>query len=270
MVPNLIGNVADWKKISEIAKEHKLYLIEDSADTIGYKYLGKKKYSKPDICTTSFYASHLVTGAGFGGMVCFKNLKHYNLARSLRSWGRRSSLYGESEDYRKRFNRKISGYDYDDKYVFDELGFNFIASDISAAFAIENLKKLNLNIDKRVHNFEKLLKIFKKFEDYIDTFNTTKDYKTGWLAFPFVLKNKYVNKRKKLQIFLEKANIQTRTIFTGNITRQPVAKKFTWKKHSTLHNSDKVMKSGILIGCHELISNENIKYIEKKLGEFFI
>ena len=36
MIPNLLGNIADWKKISLIAKKYKLYVIEDSADTIGY------------------------------------------------------------------------------------------------------------------------------------------------------------------------------------------------------------------------------------------
>lgn len=268
MVPNLIGNVADWFQLRKIANDFNLLLIEDSADTIGYEYFGKK-YTKADICTTSLYASHLVTGAGFGGVVCFNNAKHYNLAKSLRSWGRRSSQYGETEDYRKRFNRKVSGYDYDDKYIFDELGYNFIGSDISAAFAIENIKKLKQNINARVKNFNKLLKIFDKYKDYVDTFRTSKNYKTGWLAFPFVLKNKYSNNRKKLQIFLEKSNIQTRTIFTGNITKQPVAKRFKWKKYGQLNLSDKVMKGGILIGCHQKISSPDLVYLEKKLDNFF-
>lgn len=268
MVPNLIGNVADWFTLREIANEYNLLLIEDSADTIGYEYFGKK-YAKADVCTTSLYASHLVTGAGFGGLVCFNNNKHFNLAKSLRSWGRRSSQYGETEDYRKRFNRKISGYDYDDKYIFDELGYNFIGSDISAAFALENIKKLKKNIYSRILNFNKLIKIFHKYNDYVDTFDTTENYKTGWLAFPFVLKNKFASKRKALQIFLEKSNIQTRTIFTGNITKQPVSKLFKWKKYGQLNFSDKVMQSGILIGCHQKIHSNDLSYLENKLDIFF-
>ena len=105
-VPNLIGNVANWEEISDFAKSNDLKTIEDSADTIGYKYeTSKKNWS--DVSTTSFYASHVVTGAGFGGMTCFSEKEHYDFALSLRGWGRRSSLYGETEDYERRFNAKI-------------------------------------------------------------------------------------------------------------------------------------------------------------------
>mgnify|MGYP005638272443 CR=1 FL=1 len=62
-------------------------------------------------------------------------------------------------------------------------------------------------------------------------------------------------------IKLEKSGIQTRTVFTGNILRQPVAKKFKWTSCGKLHNADKIMRSGLLIGCHELISKKNIDFI---------
>ena len=268
MAPNLIGNIADWKNLRKLANRYKIKLIEDSADTIGYKYLGKTKYKKAEACTTSFYASHVVTGAGFGGMACFNDEKILSHARILRSWGRRSANYNESEDYNTRFECKISGIDYDDKYVFDELGYNFIGSDISAAFAISKIKKLNKNINKRIENFEKLKKIFIKHSDNVHTFDTTKNYKTGWLAFPFLLKNKYKDRRKDLQIQLEKSGIQTRTIFTGNITKQPVAKKFKWRSSGNLNVADNIMKSGILIGCHELINDKDIAFIKKQIDDF--
>ena len=146
----------DWKKIKEIANKYKLYLIEDSADTIGYS-LNKKNTGKlSDIVTTSFYASHVVTGAGFGGMVCFNNENLYNEAKLLRGWGRSSAIFNESEKITKRFSVKISGIDYDQKYIFSKMGYNFLPSEISAAFAIEQLKKLKLNIKKRISNFNNL------------------------------------------------------------------------------------------------------------------
>ncbi len=78
MVPNLLGNIPNYRKIYKIAKKHKLKIIEDSADTIGYT-VNKKNFGKfTDMTTTSFYASHIVTGAGFGGMVCFNDRKLYN------------------------------------------------------------------------------------------------------------------------------------------------------------------------------------------------
>ena len=123
-VPNLIGNVANWEEIYNFAKENNLKTIEDSADTIGYKYSSKID-NWSDVSTTSFYASHVVTGAGFGGMTCFSDKENYDLALSLRGWGRRSSLYGETEDYERRFNAKIDNINYDDKYILMTLPITF-------------------------------------------------------------------------------------------------------------------------------------------------
>jgi len=69
-------------------------------------------------------------------------------------------------------------------------------------------------------------------------------------------------KRKDLQIYLEKNGIQTRTIFTGNILRQPLLKNKYYKKHKQSSIiSDDVMKNGILIGCHHDLKNKDLKYI---------
>ena len=73
-VPNLIGNIANWEDIYYFAKENKLKIIEDSADTIGYSYSSKIS-NWSDISTTSFYASHVITGAGFGGMTVSRKRK---------------------------------------------------------------------------------------------------------------------------------------------------------------------------------------------------
>ncbi len=122
MIPNLLGNIPDWKKIYDIAKKYKLKTIEDSADTIGYNYkkLNTGKFS--DIVTNSFYASHIITGAGSGGIVCFNERKLYEKAKLLRGWGRSSAIFNESEGIKLRFNTKVDGIPYDGKYIFSENG----------------------------------------------------------------------------------------------------------------------------------------------------
>ncbi len=75
MIPNLIGNIADWRKINRIAKKYNLKIIEDSADTIGYTINKKNTGKFSDITTNSFYASHIINGAGTGGIVCFNDFK---------------------------------------------------------------------------------------------------------------------------------------------------------------------------------------------------
>ena len=264
-VPNLIGNIANWNEIYNFAKENNLKVIEDSADTIGYSY-DSYLSNWSDISTTSFYASHVITGAGFGGMTCFDNKENYELALSLRGWGRRSSLYINSEDYERRFNSKIDDFFYDDKYIFDDIAYNMLPSEISAAFALVQFKKLENNINKRIYNFSFL----KENLNYSSNFyipNTYENVKTGWLAFPLIFQSKLANKRREIQIFLEKAGIQTRTIFTGNIMRQPVAKKFKWDSFGNFDVSDEVMKSGILLGSHNKQSKENLEYIIFKIKE---
>ena len=146
MIPNLLGNIADWKKIHSIAKKHKLKVIEDSADTIGYTIDKKNAGKYSDITTNSFYASHIINGAGTGGIVCFNDFKLYQRAKLLRGWGRSSAYFNESESIKDRFNVKISGFDYDAKYIFSDLGYNFLPSEISATFAIEQIKKLKNNV----------------------------------------------------------------------------------------------------------------------------
>ena len=162
MIPNLIGNIADWSEIYKIAKKYKLKIIEDSADTIGYKYKKSNTGIYSDIVTNSFYASHIVTGAGYGGIACFNDLKLYNKAKLLRGWGRSSATFNESETINKRFNCKIDKIDYDSKYVFEDMGYNFLPSEISAAFALKQNKKLNGVVNKRIKNFEMIKKFFIK------------------------------------------------------------------------------------------------------------
>ena len=264
-VPNLIGNVANWEEIYNFAKDNNLKPIEDSADTIGYKY-STNINNWSDISTTSFYASHVVTGAGFGGMTCFSDRENYDLALSLRGWGRRSSLYGETEDYERRFNAKIDNINYDDKYIFDDIAYNFLPSEISAAFALVQVKNLEGNLKNRLENYN-YLKDNLSFSNNFFVPSSYDNVETGWLAFPLILQNKLASKRKEVQIFLEKEGIQTRTIFTGNILRQPVAKKFEWDSFGNFTVSDNIMESGILLGCHNRQTKEKMDYMLQKLFE---
>ena len=262
MIPNLLGNLPDWKRIFSIAKKYRLKVIEDSADTIGYKIRNTNTGNYSDITTNSFYASHIITGAGFGGIVCFNDKKLYEKARLLRGWGRSSAVFNESEDIKKRFSKKIDGIFYDAKYIFSEMGYNFLPSEISAAFALEQIKKLNTNINMRIKNFNYLYNFFKKFSHIFKLPEQHSFVKTGWLAFPIVIKTNSQIKRKNLQIYLEQKGIQTRTIFTGNILRQPIMKNKYFKKHRCASEiSNDVMENGILIGCHHGLRLRELDYI---------
>lgn len=270
MIPNLLGNVPNWIEIHKIAKKYNLKVIEDSADTIGYTF-NKKNFGKySDITTNSLYASHIITGAGSGGVVCFNDKKLYEKAKLLRGWGRSSAIFNESEGIKLRFSKKVSGIPYDGKYIFSAMGYNFLPSEISAAFAIEQIKKLKKNIELRHKNFSYLHNFFKKYNNYFELPLQNKGLKTAWLAFPLLIKSKSGLNRKKLQIFLEQNGIQTRTIFTGNILRQPIMKNKKYNKYEKgFNNSDNVMRNGILIGCHHGLKLNELKFMTNMFDKFF-
>lgn len=262
MIPNLIGNLPNWDRLREIANKYQLVLIEDSADTIGYRYKGGNTGYLSDIVTSSFYASHVITAAGFGGMVCTNEETIAEKATIARSWGRASSLRGESEAIDNRFDASVDGIEYDAKFMFDELGFNFIPSELSAAFGLVQLGKLERFKKIRRKNYSKLLESFKKYDDLFVLPSQLDFVETAMLAFPFVVKETAPFTRRQMQIYLEKHDIQTRTIFTGNILRQSGFKNIERRDSSGGYpNSDQVMTGGMLIGCHQGMTHTEIAYV---------
>tara|TARA_B100001057_G_scaffold239402_1_gene239655 strand:+ start:7008 stop:8201 length:1194 start_codon:yes stop_codon:yes gene_type:complete len=270
MVPNLIGNIPDWKKIKQIANKYNLKIIEDSADTLGASINGKSTGIYSDISITSFYGSHIISCAGNGGMFMTNDKKIYERAKVLRSWGRMSTLIKDSENIKKRLNIKLKGYEYDKKFIFSEMGYNFEPSEIGASFGLVQLKKFK-NFNKlRNNNFISHCKFFSKKSNFFIVPKVDKNIKTNFLAYPIIIKENKFFKRKNLQIYLEKNKIQTRPIFSGNILRHPGFKSLGTKRNkiNSFKNSDYIMKNGLLIGCHQGLSKNDLKYIHNKINNF--
>lgn len=269
VIPNLIGNLPDWQALRAIADKHKLFLLEDSADTLGAEIGGASSGRFTDMSTTSFYGSHIINCAGNGGMLCVNSTEHFNRGKLLRSWGRSSSLFVESEKIENRFNVEIEGIPYDAKFVFEEPGYNIEPSEMGAAFGVVQLNKLKENIDTRTANYHKMRVFFEQYEEYFILPKQLPDSRTGWLAFALTIRETAPFIRRDLQIFLENRNIQTRTVFTGNITRQPGFKNLP---HHAAKNgypeSDKVMRGGMLLACHHGLNEEQIAHVMESINLF--
>lgn len=269
MIPNLLGNTPDWDKLGALAQKYGLIVVEDSADTLGGTIGGKSTGAHSDMSTTSFYGSHVINCAGNGGMLCVNDAKYNEKANLLRSWGRSSSLFVESEKIENRFNVSVDGIDYDAKFVFEELGYNWEPSEMGAAFGLVQLGKLQQNIDKRTENFEELLDFFTAYEDWFILPAQLNDLRTGWLAFALTLRDNAPFSRSEMQVFLEKRNIQTRTVFTGNILRQPGFKNVKRiESKEGYPEADQVMRGGILMGCHHGMTQEMKDHIKSSFQEF--
>lgn len=269
IIPNLMGNLPDWKKLREIADKHNLFVLEDSADTLGAEIGGLSSGRFTDMSTTSFYGSHIINCAGNGGMLCVNTEAFYDRGRLLRSWGRSSSLFVESEKIENRFNVEVDGIPYDAKFVFEEPGYNIEPSEMGAAFGIVQLNKLKSNIDTRTANYLRMLDFFAQYEEFFILPKQLPDSRTGWLAYASTIRETAPFIRRDLQIFLEKRNIQTRTVFTGNILRQPGFKNVAHKAAAGGYpESDKVMRGGMLLACHHGLSEEQIAHVMESVTVF--
>lgn len=272
MIPSLIGNIPDMARIRAIAKKHNLIFIEDSCDTLGGKFKGKPTGSFSNITTTSFYGSHIINGAGGGGMIMVNNPIWVKRLLVLRGWGRESSLFGESkksEDITKRFGKNLDGIPYDAKFIFSEIGYNFLPLELSAAFGLAQLGKLARFSRLRQKNFQRMQNLFLPYRDFFILPKQTVNTHTNWLAYPLTIRPKTPFSRIAFMTHLEKNGIQTRPIFTGNILRQPGFKKIPHKTPlASYPNTEAVMRGGVLIACHQGLAEKHLAHIEKTVNEF--
>jgi len=251
MLPNLIGNKPDWKRLRQEVKllgRTDIYLIEDSADTI-------TETPESDIATTSFYASHVITAGGVGGMVMFNDKKHVTKCLQYRDWGR---IGDDSEIVDDRFNHKVDNIPYDHKFLYGVLGYHMKASEMNAAFGLIQLKRFKKFSEIRRANIERYIKNLQGVGDLILPDDSIKP---NWLAIPL-----QTEKRFELLTFLENNNIQTRVTFAGNVTRHPVYREYLQE----FKNSDTIMKNGFLLGAHHGMTIEDVDYVCDKVKEFFV
>ena len=272
LAPNLLGNICDWDKIRLLADKYNLLVIEDSADTLGATLNNKKTGSYSDMSITSFYGSHIINCAGNGGALLLNNSEAIKKAKLLRSWGRSSSLFDEkSEEIENRFNIDLQGIDYDAKFVFETVGYNLEGNELGAAFGLVQLETLDETIKTRQKNFKLQKKFFQKFSKFFENPIEKSNVSTAWLAFPILIKESAPFKRKDLQIYLEKENIQTRVVFTGNILRQPMMLDLNYKKSNKGYpNADAVMERGVLLPLHHAMTNGMFHRLHSTIEKFLL
>jgi CDP-6-deoxy-D-xylo-4-hexulose-3-dehydrase len=272
LVPNLIGNVPDWDRVRKIADTHDLQVIEDSCDALGSTLRGTPTGTRSDVSVTSFALSHIITAAGTGGMVCLDDEELVDRCLQLRRWGRRSEpqIYGSRKGLDRRFFSSIDGdIEYDNLFIFDEIGWNFEPSELSAAFGIVQLDKLTDNLARRKHNFNRLSAHFGQRPDVFVLPRTTIDVDTAWHMFPVLLRPESGVSRGAFQQHMERNGIDTRMVWTGNALRQPAFKGIAHRAPAGgLPNADRVMEHGLILPSNHSLSDDDIDYIWSAAEEF--
>ena len=272
MAPNLIGNCPDWDAIRSIADEHGLLVIEDSCDALGQTLRGTSTGTRADISLTSFALSHIITAAGTGGMVCFDDDALADRALLFRRWGRRSELqlFGSLKGKVDRFFSAIDdGLEYDNIFIFDENGWNFEPSELSAAFGLVQLDKLAENLERRQRNFAITSSHLAKFPHLFVLPKLTEGIETGWHMFPFIIQPDSGIRRAELQQWMETHGVDTRMVWTGNITRQPMLRGREFRVPTDgLPNADRVMEWGLIIPNNHSLSDDDCEYMGECIAGF--
>jgi CDP-6-deoxy-D-xylo-4-hexulose-3-dehydrase len=276
---HVLGNPPNMNQLMQIVKNYNLILLEDCCDALGSTYDGKPLGSFGEFASCSFYPAHHIT-MGEGGFVACNTKQQEIVARSFREWGRGCYCTGlkanllKNGSCAKRFSNWLPSLPdevFDHKYVYDEIGYNLKPIELQAAMGLEQLKKLPEITKRRKHNHQRLVEIFKPYEEFFVLPKATDLSDPSWFAFAVTIKDNASFKRFDIVNYLECNKIQTRPYFAGNIMLQPaydglmpaedVIKKFP--------NARKVTTDTFFLGTSPVITDQQLDYIENIVNNFF-
>tara|TARA_A100001011_G_C14269491_1_gene826333 strand:+ start:110 stop:1237 length:1128 start_codon:yes stop_codon:yes gene_type:complete len=244
MVVHLFGHPVDMDKILEISKKYNLKVIEDCAESHGVEYKGKIVGSIGDIGAFSFYANKTIT-CGEGGMVVTNSKSLSEKARSLKNLS-----YG-----------KVN------KFIHDDIGFNYRLPNISAAIGLAQLQKIQevfIEKDRIYKRYKKKLENLKGIK-----IPTIKKWTTKYIMWVFNLSvdKNFPIKRDDLVKKLSEKNIETRNAFVP-INKQPILiKKYALFDEKECPNANYIMDNGFYLPSGNNISNEEIDHVCNEINK---
>jgi CDP-6-deoxy-D-xylo-4-hexulose-3-dehydrase len=244
---NIAGNPVDLIQLRAIVGDR--LIILDDCDGYGTTFKGKFVESYADVSCVSFHAAHIIT-TGEGGAVLTDDDGIGARAKKLREWGRAS---GTDKIY------EYPGFpnDYKERYVYEEIGWNMKPLELQCAMGRIQLRRLQEFKDARRLNFHRLSRAFADSKTF-ELIGPLPDSDPCWFSFPLLCKG---DNRGKIMEHFEANNIETRTIFSGNILRHPAYKDTEHIQIGTLRNSDEIMKRGMFLSCHPSLTVEMIQHM---------
>jgi len=270
VMAHTLGNPFNLDAVMQIAKENKLFVVEDTCDAVGATYDGKPVGSFGDLSTASFYPAHHVT-MGEGGCVLAKTASMRKIVESLRDWGRDCwCLTGEDNTCGRRFDWQLGGlpYGYDHKYTYSHIGYNLKLTDMQAAVGVAQLKKLPSFIAARRKNFNRLYEGLKKYEEFFVLPATTPKSEPSWFGFLLTVRPGAPFTRYDIVQHLEAHRIGTRQLFGGNLLAQPAYQNIEHRVSGTLKNTEIVSTGSFWIGVYPGLSDEMIDFMIETISVF--
>lgn len=274
MAAHTLGNPMDLNAIVQFCEDNNLWLVEDNCDALGSTYNGKATGSFGHISTCSFYPAHHIT-TGEGGAVCTSHPQLRRIMLSLRDWGR-SCFCGSGED--NSCGNRFSGqhgtlpFGYDHKYVYSHLGYNLKATDLQAAIGLAQLHKLPDFIQARKRNHAALRQLLAPYSQWLHVQDATPQSDPSWFGCLITVLQTAPFTRNEITAYLEKQKIQTRTLFAGNIVRQPafqhLLEGIDYRISGTLDNTDSVMENAFWIGVYPGMDDDKSSHLSHAIIRF--
>lgn len=253
-----VGNPVDMPHLMKMVNKfsQKIYVIEDNCDGWGSEINGKKVGSFGDISITSFHAAHIVS-MGVGGGVFTNSKDIAQKVRIYRDWGRQA-------DTTEKNTHKELPKDYSPRFIYEKIGYNFQVLELQAAMGRVQLAKSDEIKKKRKYNFDYLVKHLSKHAELIMP-KTVKGADVCWFALPLSIQGS----RKNLVEHLEKNGIETRSMFSGNITKHPAYANSEYRISGKLQEADYIMRQSFWVTTHPRLTKEDLDYIIKIFNEYF-
>jgi len=302
MIAHTLGIPFDLDKILGIAEKHKLWVIEDNCDALGATFTLDREYTLlrgkvsrstmytgtiGHIGTSSFYPAHQIT-MGEGGAVYMTDPILGRAAESFRDWGR--DCYcpgGQDNTCKRRFDWQLGllpkGYDH--KYTYSHIGYNLKITDMQASIGVAQLDRVLDFAKARFENWKSLRSGLENLQDTFTLPSYPRNAQPSPFGFALTLKEDCGFSREDITQYLENHHIQTRTVFAGNILRQPAftdkdvvlrirksgylnSSNITEQDLKSLTNTDIIMERTFWIGVYPGLKPEMIDYMVSKIQEF--
>ena len=255
-----LGNPVDMPRLMKIAKKQKIYVIEDNCDGWGSSIGSKRVGAFGDVSITSFHAAHIVS-MGVGGGVFTSNKEIASKVRMYRDWGRQADI-NQSENTKW----KTLPQDYNPRFIYEKIGYNFQILELQAAMGRVQLRKANKIKKMRKANFNYLYRHLYKWKDYLVLPEWLPNADVCWFAFPLSVQNNV--SRGNLLKYLEKAGIETRPMFAGEITKHPAYKDAVYRKYK-IDEANLILHHSFWIGVHPNFTQADREYIVKTFDTYF-
>jgi CDP-4-dehydro-6-deoxyglucose reductase, E1 len=219
--------------------------LEDTCESHGVKAPnGMRRGSTGTGSTFSFYYGHHMTTIE-GGIISTDNELLYELMKIKRSHGMARLLSPHLYEIAVNENPNI-----DPSFLFLTDGFNFRNTELNAVLGLEQLKRLDHNIEMRRKNFECFMKHLDPMRFYVP-YN---DPGNSSFALPFICKNK--EDMPKLKTIFKELGVEYRPVVSGNLLLHPFLKK--WKDTVKVPNANIINDNGVYIGNSQFVTEDMI------------